>query len=220
MMFWSVFVGLLVLALLIALFPLRKSLGRALPLMLVLLLAFAVPAYFQWGSWTAWRTHEQDQVKQQEAKAMLATISSPQELIDKLRAKLDDSPASARGWYLLGRLYGGQNQWEKARDAYAKSQQLKADDGAALGYIESLWQLNEQQFNDDIRQRLLAVLKHNPEQADALSMLAMDAYQRKDYQQATGYWRRLLPMVPAASEEGKALRKAIAKAQEQIENTP
>ena len=125
-----------------------------------------------------------------------------------------DSPASARGWYLLGRLYGGQNQWQNARDAYAKSQQLKADEGAELGYIESLWQLNGQQYNEEIRQLLLAMVKRNPVQGDALSMLAMDAYQRKDYQQAILYWRRLLPMVPAESEEGKALRKAIAKAQE------
>ena len=220
MMVWLLipcFVVLLLLALAIAVYPLRHGLWRSLPASLLALVVFTLPAYYMWGGWTDWLEHEHAMLRQQEAKAMLATVSSPQELIDRLRARLDDSPASARGWYLLGRLYSGQKQWQPARDAYAKSLQLDAENvAAALGYVETLWQLNSQQYNDDIRQRLNAILKKHPDQPDALSMLAMDAYEQKQYEQAITYWRQILALVPAQSDEAKALRKAIAKAQEQL----
>lgn len=212
------FFVLFVLALSIAVCPFRTSLTRALVFMLCLLSVFSLSAYYQWGSWTAWQAHERDLAKQEEAKALLASIGSPQELVERLKARLDDSPASARGWYLLARLYAGQGQWTLARDAYAKSHQLNPDDeGAALGYVESLWQLGSQQYTDEIRQRLHDILKKNPGQPDALSMLAMDAYQQKQYQSAIDYWRRVLILVPEQSEEANALRKAITRAQRRLD---
>ena len=47
-------------------------------------------------------------------------------------------------------------------------------------------------------------------------MLAMDAYSRHSYQQAIDYWQRLLKQVTVKSEEGQAIRKAIAKAQAKL----
>ena len=210
------FFVLVALALVVVAYPLRKNSGKGMVLFLSFFIIFIIMAYRQWGAWPALQEYAQEQTRREEAKKLLATIKSPDELIDKLKSKLDDSPASARGWYLLGRIYSSQKQWLLARDAFAKSHQLNAaDELASVNYAESLWQLNKQQFNKQIRALFQQVLTTNPNQPDALAMLAMDAFERHDYHLAEQYWQHLLKLAPPQSKEAKALRKAIAKAQEQ-----
>ncbi|MDP1603944.1 MAG: hypothetical protein Q8M03_11840 [Legionella sp.] len=209
------FLVLISLALLIAAYPLRKNIRKGFVLFLALFVMAIVLGYRQWGAWPLWSQYTAEQAKQAEARALLATVKSPEELVEKLKAKLDDSPQSARGWYLLGRLYASQNQWLLARDAFLKSQQLNVnDEQATINYAESLWQLNQQQFNPEIRRVFKELLQKNPNQPDALAMLAMDAYTRHEYPLAVIYWQKLLKIAPPQSDEAKAIRKAIAKAQE------
>jgi cytochrome c-type biogenesis protein CcmH len=200
-------------ALLVVTYPLRKNRSKGFVVFISLFVIAAGVAYRQWGAWPLWQHYTVEQAKQEEAKALLATIKSPEELVEKLRAKLDDTPKSAKGWYLLGRLYASQDQWLPARDAFLKSHQLNAEDElTTINYAESLWQLNQQQFNSQIRLVFVDLLQKNPNQPDALAMLAMDAFTRHDYPQAVMYWQKLLKLAPPQSEEAKAIRKAIAKA--------
>lgn len=209
------FVLLSILAFLVAMWPLRKS-GKSVWLIFLLVyMAFSGSAYYQWGGWRHQQQYNREQKKAKEAKALLATFKSPQALIDKLKARLIEQPESANGWFLLARLYASQNQWELANQAYAKSLQLEPENQrTAVAYAEGLWQANQHKFDDQIRALLQDVLKKDPNQPDALSMLAMDAYQQKDYQQAILYWQHLLNLVPPHSKEARALQKAIAKARE------
>ena len=61
-----------------------------------------------------------------------------------------------------------------------------------LNYVQNAWQMNQQKFTDTHRKLLAHVLEKNPNQPDALAMLAMDAYQQHDYQHAINYWQQLL----------------------------
>jgi cytochrome c-type biogenesis protein CcmH/NrfG len=134
-----------------------------------------------------------------------------------LRAKLDDSPKSAKGWYLLGRIYSGQNEQQHAVDAFAKAYQFDPqNEQYMVNYAHSLWQLNNRQFTVQITELFSNLLKNNANQPDALAMLAMDAYTSHAYEDAIDYWQRLLKLAPQQSEEAQAIRKAIAKAEEQI----
>lgn len=197
-------------------YPFRKNIGKWWLLFLPLFLILVSTAYLQWGAWPAWKNYLYEQARQEKAKAILATIKSPQQLAEKLKAKLDDSPASARGWYLLGRIYASQNEWLSARDAFAKSYRLNSNDElAAINYAQSLWQLNKQKFDEPTRAIFKEILTKNPEQPDALAMLALDAYECHDYSQAQRYWEKLLKLAPANSKEARAIQKAIAKAQAQ-----
>ncbi|TAL61437.1 MAG: tetratricopeptide repeat protein, partial [Legionella sp.] len=131
--------------------------------------------------------------------------------------KLDDKPRSAKGWFLLGKLYSSQTEYGKAQDAFTKAHELNPDDEQfTVFYIHSLWISNNQQFNDAIRQLFKDSLVKNPKQADALAMLAMDAFLEHHNEQAVGYWQRLLQLTAPQSEEAEAIRKAIAKAQSEF----
>ncbi len=197
-------------------YPLRLNFKFSFLLMpFIMVLVFA--GYFSWGSFAQWQNYIHQKNSEALAQNMLKSIKSPQELIDKLKAKLTDGPESAKGWYLLGRLYASQNDDQNATQAFAKAYHFKPqEEQFAVNYAHSLWQLNHHQFNSEIIQIFSTLLKNNPKQPDALAMLAMKAFMGHDYEEAIGYWQRLLQLAPEQSEEALAIRKAIAKAQERM----
>lgn len=124
---WLLFVGFIVLslvALIIALYPLRKS-KKAVIVCGSLIILFLGGAYWRWGAFPAWSKYRVARVQQARVQAMLKTVGGTDDLIIKLKTTLQQNPQSARGWYLLGRLYASQNQLQKARDAFAKAHHLK-----------------------------------------------------------------------------------------------
>lgn len=212
------FLILLVMACSIALYPLRPFRMRNLlwaPVLIVLVGA----GYGAWGGWFAWTLNMQEQQKQQRAEALLKTVGKPDVLIEKLKVTLKKHPNSARGWYLLGRLYASEHEWVLARDAFASAHQnAPEDEQITVNYAHSLWQLHAPAFDDQARDLFKQVLKKNPDQPDALGMLAMDAYARHDYQVAIDYWQRVLALAPPQSADAAAIRKAIANAQQKMTN--
>jgi cytochrome c-type biogenesis protein CcmH len=195
-------------ALSLMLYPLRRS-WFALFIAALLLLPSLFLTYQHWGAWTAWQESRGQQANKARVAALLREIKSPAELITRLKAKLQENPESARGWYLLGRLYASQGKWGLAKDAFLRAYQLKPKDELIIvNYAQSLWQLNQ-----PFRDLVTALLQRNPTQPDALMMLALDAYKQGDKDQAIYYWQRLLRLVPKRSKEAQMLRKAIAKAQ-------
>jgi cytochrome c-type biogenesis protein CcmH/NrfG len=216
--FWLLFsfivLGLLALPLLF--YPLRQSKLLLLIAAPVFILCLSL-AYLRWGTWTDWQKNVHKEENNQKIAAVLQTIKSPTELIDRMKGRLSQDPKSDRGWYLLGRLYASQGQWSEARAAFFRAHQLNPNDElASVNYVNSLWQLNQQQFNEQIREQLKILLQKNPNQPDALAMLAMDAFKSLDYQQAINYWQFLLKLAPEQSEEAQMIRKAIAKAQSKL----
>lgn len=215
----GVMLGIACIAIAFIVYPLRRNLWASLILVpIIFILAFS--GYYQWGSFGPWQEYIDEQERQKQAAAILQSVKDPQELIAKLRSKLDDSPKSAKGWYLLGRLYSGQNERQLAADAFAKAYQFEpGNEQYAVNYAHSLWQLNNRQFTVRITKIFSDLLKANPNQPDALAMLAMDAYVSHAYEDAINYWQRLLKLAPPQSEEAQAIRKAIVKAEEQIKLT-
>lgn len=197
---------------LLMLYPLRQQrtlLWFAAPILLSLMGG----AYFLWGDFTGWQSYTHRQQSHQAAQQLLRSVKSPQELIDKLQAKLKKQPQSAQGWYLLGRLYATNHQQDKATHAFATAHALSPDQELyTVHYAHSLWQLNHQSFTPQIMSIFKQLLQKNPQQTDALAMLALNAYDQHAYEEAIGYWQRLLALVPEQSEEALAIRKAIVKA--------
>ena len=213
---WVGFSFFLLVALLMALYPLKGA--RTLSLAVTVLLLSATGfGYWHWGSWPAWHAQQQAMVKQQQVEALMRTVNGPNDIIRKLKERLQKEPKRAKGWYLLGRLYTSQGDFLNAKASYATAHQLEPhNEQYTIHYAQSMWQLNHQAFNGEIRAVFRDVLKDNPNQPDALAMLAMDAYLRHAYRPAIGYWQHLLTLVPNESEDARAIRKAIARAQKEM----
>lgn len=207
---------LLVVAVVFILFAVKTK--DLLAVVLPLLFGFFVVAlYGEWGGWYSWQHYQDKQAKSKQVQAILKQFKTPDVLIQKLKQKLDETPESARGWYLLGRLYASQNDWHAAHDSFQKAIRLRPHhERYIINDIYAQWMSNQRQFNSEIRRNLQSLLHSKPKQPDALALFAMDAYQQKNYRQAIASWQVLLSLAPSDSEASGALRKAIARAQRKL----
>ena len=62
---------------------------------------------------------------------------------------------------------------------------------------------------------LSGMLESLTEPVDALNLLAVNAYQRKDFHQAISYWQRALSLVQPDSPDSRTLLRMISDAQRQ-----
>ena len=195
-----------------AMYPLRQSKRLVLMLAPVLVLGVML-AYAVWGNWPLWRAFHAAEAKQKQAEALVRSLGSTNALIERFQSHLKQAPNDAKGWFLLGRVYVADGDWTHANEAFAKAHTLDPNhDEFTLHYVQSVWELNQHVFDNTSRGLLLHILKKNPEQPDALAMLAFDAYARHEDAKAVMYWERLLALAPEGSDEANKLRQAIAKA--------
>lgn len=216
---WMSFIGLCVICIIMVWIPFRSAQVLSIRYFFWGLIALLciIFAYLNWGSWGRLHDYHTELKRQEKINKLITKLPDRDHLITKLRQHLDLSPKSARGWYLLGRLYASEGQWLSARDAFAMAQKLNPNDQKAqLQYALTVWQLNHQQLDDSTRPLFMKILAEKPNQPDTLAVLALDAYSRNDYAKAIQYWKRLLVVLPAESEEANATRQWIAKAYQHL----
>lgn len=212
-MIYFIFILMVTLALSFIILPFPLQFLKSKIIISIILVGVTILGYIEWGGAFAYHHFVQQQKQEKRSKALLQSLKNPDEIIERLKQHLSNSPESAKGWYLLGRVYVSRSKWELAEKAFSKAYSLHPDEEAyAINYIESIWQLNSQKFNQKILLMLKEVLKKNPKQLDALSMLAIAAFQDENYSLAVSYWQRMLAILPENSDEAKSIRKAIAKA--------
>ena len=106
-----------------------------------------------------------------------------------------------------------QENWQSAYNAFKHAFRLSpTDEKIILNYVRSAAILHHQRLNAESIQLLNDVLTKNPDQPDALMLLASDAYTRHQYQLAITHLQHLLHVLPQDSAEAKNIRQLIAKA--------
>lgn len=159
-----------------------------------------------------WYHSEQDMRHLAEAKQILNDTKKFSSLVSQLEARVLAVPKDAKAWFLLGRLKAGQGDWQRAHDALLQAYRLAPDNEKyAIFYVETI--MNTQgQLNAFARQILHKVLSLQPQQADALIILAADAKQHHCYHQASLYWQQVLAQVPKDAPLYQSLQSAIDEA--------
>ncbi len=151
-------------------------------------------------------------------KAELSKIKSPKQVIDRLIAHLKAYPNSAKGWYLLGRLYLGERRYANAVSVLSKAYYLQPKKTEyAIAYAQALFFNQKQHLSKKAKQLLNQVLVKNRNNIPALNLLAIDAYRAHRYKSAVHYWEKMLPLFAPNSKESKMLLMMMAKAQKKLE---
>ncbi len=128
-------------------------------------------------------------------------LPSLSEMIGRLEEKLEQDPDNPDNWALAGRTYMAINRYNNAERAYTRLHQLVGDDPDVLAaWADASIMANGRKYNDKIVQKLERALELNPEQINALWLLAMSNTLKGDQQKALRHWRRLLPLTKDSPE--------------------
>jgi cytochrome c-type biogenesis protein CcmH len=171
-------------------------------------LAAAIPAlglglYFLVGNPGALQLEIEHQVNARQLEAM----------VERLAARLRDSPDDVEGWRLLGRSNAALGRFPEAADAYAKAAARAPRDAQLLAdFADALAMARGQTLQGEPEKLVRRALEIDPENLKALALAGTAAYERKDFAHAAAYWERMLPLVPPESEDARSIRSNVAEA--------
>ena len=145
-----------------------------------------------------------------------AIVSSPEHIevmVARLAAHLRENPADAEGWKLLGRSYAALGRFPEAVEAYARAAAGSPRDAQLLAdFADALGMSRGQSLRGEPEKLVLRALELDPANLKALALAGTAAFDRRDFRAAAGYWRRMLALVPAGSEDAKVIQENVDEA--------
>lgn len=169
---------------------------------------------------------EQWQVAQQQTSALGQRMIKGDESLNLedlqtfalgLRTKLVDTPEDATGWMLLGRVSGAINRVDSAIQAFEKSLKYAPNNiGTLSSYAQALLMTGQEQQVLQAKQVLLHILNLEPDNTNAMGVLAIVASQLGDKPLALENWQRLLAFIPQSDPNYGAVNQRILQLQTEL----
>lgn len=171
----------------------------------VAVIALAAAGYYRLGAWPDVALRE-----------LLAGAESPAPVIDRLRDRLRATPNNTSYWLLLARLEQQQGDMAAALTAYRQLLDREPDAPVVRAeYAQLLFLAAGNRVTEAVRDQVRRVLDAQPDNALALSLQGIDAFQQERYQDAIDAWQQVLEVAPD-SAEAAALSAAIAAARDRL----
>lgn len=223
---WLGIIVLTFIALAVPLLPLVKA-GcangpRSWPLMAgisLLLPLLAISLYLYLGESRGLAQQLQAQQQKQQLAKEVQQLGDIKGIIAKLKQRLEQTQ-DPYGWLLLGRLYLKTQAFSEAEAALAQAKQLAPQNtDILLSYAQAYYFQHGQNLNQETQADLMQVLQKDPQQGDALNLLALSFYKQGNLAQALHYWRQLLSLLPPEDDYAKMLRQQIATVEQKTKST-
>ena len=140
-----------------------------------------------------------------------------QDLTLALRTRLHYQPDDSTGWLLLGRIALANRDVETAIGSMKKAYRLESDNAdVKLGYAQALMLSQDDIDQDKARKILGQLVQSDYVDLRVFSLLAFDAYERKDYPAAVRYWSVMQQMIGPQDSRYEMLSRSIENAQKQM----
>ena len=134
-------------------------------------------------------------------------------MVARLAAKMREHPEDADGWKLLGRSYTVMGRFKEAVEAYAKAAERTPRDPQLLAdFADALAMARGQSLQGEPEKLVQRALEIDPKNLKALALAGTAAYERSEYAKAAELWSRMLPLVPAGSEDAQAIGANVEEA--------
>lgn len=186
-----------------------SSLGKAVPLLAAVMVpVLGLGLYLHYGA--------SDKVE------LTREFSQPPQSLEEMVARLERAaaaqPESAEGLYFLGRAYMAQNRPADAAKVFEKTVALAGRQPELLGqWAQAQYFADNKQWSATTQALTDEALKADPKEVTSLGLLGIAAFEAKRYQQAIGYWQRLMNELPEGDASRAALEGGIEKAREQLQ---
>ena len=186
-----------------------SSLGKAIPLLAAVLVpVLGLGLYLHFGS--------SDKVE------LTREFSQPPQSLEEMVARLERAaaaqPDSAEGLYFLGRAYMAQNRPAEAAKVFERAANLAGRQPELLGqWAQAKYFADDKKWSDTLKALTDEALKADPKEVTSLGLLGIAAFEERRFQEAIGYWQRLMDELPEGDASRSALEGGIAKAREQLQ---
>lgn len=186
-------------------------LGRAVPLLAALLVPLlGYGLYLHWGA--------SDKVEL--ARQFGEQPRSLEEMTVRLERAVEAQPDSAEGWYFLGRTYMNQERPADAAKAFARVIELAGRQPELLGqWAQAQYFAGNRQWTKELQALTDEALRADPQEVTSLGLLGIAAYEEGRFQDAIGFWERLVATLPEEDPSRDAIKGGIARAREQLGET-
>ncbi|MGI5310077.1 c-type cytochrome biogenesis protein CcmI [Rheinheimera sp. WS51] len=129
-----------------------------------------------------------------------------------LRTKLAKEGDDAIAWMLLGRIYLSQGMPEQAVDAFEKALQLTPDRiPVLLSYSQALIIVGDEHSLALAGRAVARILLQEPKNSDALSLMALIAYENGDLEEAKQAWTALLAELETDDPRYQAVQQRLSE---------
>lgn len=136
-----------------------------------------------------------------------------EEMVERLAAKLRETPDDVDGWRLLGRSYAALGRFDHAAEAFSKAAAGAPRDPDLLAdFADVLAMTRGRKLDGEPEKLVLRALELDPNHLKSLALAGSAAYERKEYAAAAAYWERMLPHVAPGSEDARAIQENVSEA--------
>jgi cytochrome c-type biogenesis protein CcmH len=187
----------------------RPNTAAALAVGLLLPLAIVL-GYLQLGNLDALSGAA---VAEPDASAHAVSPEQMEALVERLSARMQQSPDDAEGWMLLGRSLGVLGKYDRSAEAYARASKLSPKDAGLLAdYADALGMARGRKLEGEPLAIIKRALDIDPVHAKALALAGTAEFESRNYAAAIGYWERVLKVTPPESEFARAVAGSIEEA--------
>ncbi|NVJ54906.1 MAG: c-type cytochrome biogenesis protein CcmI [Vibrionaceae bacterium] len=204
--------------------------GRSISPMAVLIPSVIVVIVLSYGMYMKFGAHQEVQEWQQvtaNLPALSKKLMAPEgaalsddemrDLTLALRTRLYYQPDDSTGWLLLGRIALANRDVDTAIGSMKKAYDLEPKDpDVMLGFAQALMLSQDDVEQDQARRILGELVKDDYVDLRVFSLLAFDAFERKDFPAAIRYWSVMQQMIGPQDSRYEMLSRSIENAQKQM----
>ena len=148
-----------------------------------------------------------------DASAHAVSPEQMEALVERLSARMQQTPDDAEGWMLLGRSLGALGKYDRSAEAYARAAKLSPKDAGLLAdYADALGMARGRKLEGEPFAIIKRALEIDPEHVKSLALAGTAEFERRNYAAAIGYWERVLKVTPPESEFARAVAGSIEEA--------
>lgn len=217
----SLWVAIIVILIVASVFfmPLYKSSWYLALSLNFLMVVTALAGYLYFGASAQLKQQKIKRLEEIRVVRLAKKFKNRDEVIVRLKERLKADPESSRGWYLLGRIYASQKQFDLAYAAFKQAYALNSKNKAiAINFLQATYFKDNEKLTLNSKQIAANILKRWPKQPDTLNFLGWAYFNDKQYDHAIINWQQLLTLLDEQPEERQAVLQWIARAQQLASN--
>ena len=148
-----------------------------------------------------------------QAEAHSITREQIEGMVERLAARMKESPDDVKGWVMLGRSYAVLDRFPEAAAAYANAVKRAPPDAQLLAdYADALAMAQNRNLLGEPERLVAQALKVDPNNVKALALAGTVAFERRNFPAAIAHWEKILTLVPPDSDMASSVRDSIADA--------